>query len=87
MNAGRTSSMSESLRWGICFALVLCFHIGGAAALLARWSENTDLVASAPLIMIELTPMAVAPDITPNELQPGPLQTEAQPEPTPQKTA
>ena len=42
-------------------------------------------MANAPVIMIDLAPMAVAPDITPNELPPGPQQTEAQPEPTPQK--
>ena len=35
--------------------------------------------------MIELAPVPVAPDITPNELPPGPQQTEAQPEPEPAK--
>jgi protein TonB len=87
MNGNHPSSRRwpETLRWGTCFALVLCFHIAGAAALLARWSENSDLLANAPVIMIELAAMPVAPDITPNELAPGPQQTEAQPEPEPQK--
>jgi protein TonB len=71
----------EWLRWSACFALALCFHAAGAAALLARWSESSDLVANAPVIMIELAPVPVAPDLTPSELPPGPQQTEAQPEP------
>jgi protein TonB len=75
----------ETLRWGACFALALSFHAAGAAALLARWSEDSDLVANAPLIMIELAPLPVAPDIKPTELPPGPQQTEAQPAPEPAK--
>jgi len=77
----------EALRWGACFALALSFHAAGAAALLARWSEDSDLVANAPVIMIELAALPVAPDIKPTELPPGPQQTEAQPEPTPAKPA
>ena len=48
----------EALRWGACFALALGFHAAGAAALLARWSDDSDLVANAPLIMIELAAAA-----------------------------
>ena len=79
MNAARDTSTlrrwPEALRWGACFALALCFHAAGAAALLARWSEDSDLVANAPVIMIELAPLPVAPDITPTELPPGPQQS------------
>jgi protein TonB len=75
----------EALRWGVCFALALSFHAAGAAALLARWSEDSDLVANAPLIMIELAALPVAPDLKPTELPPGPQQSEAQPEPEPAK--
>ena len=77
----------EMLRWGVCFALALCFHAVGVAALLAHWSENSDLVANAPIITIDLAPVAVAPDTTPNELPPGPQQAEAEPaiEPDPVK--
>ena len=89
MNAARKTSQlrrwPEALRWGICFALALCFHAAGAAALLARWNEESDLVTNAPVIMIELAPVPVAPEITPNELPPGPQQTEVQPEPEQQK--
>jgi protein TonB len=85
VNAGRAipafRRWPETLRWGACFALALCFHAAGAAALMARWSDSSDLLASAPVIMIELAAVPVAPDITPNEIPPGPRQTEAQPEP------
>ena len=84
MNVGRETShlrrWPESLRWGTCFALALCFHAAGAAALLARWNESSDLVANAPVVLIDLAPLPVAPDITPNELPPGPQQTQAQPQ-------
>ncbi len=89
MNGAYETSMPrrwpELTRWGACFALALCFHAAGAAALLARWNESSDLVANAPVILIELAAVPVAPDVTPNELPPGPRQTEAQPEPEPQK--
>ena len=73
----------ETLRWGACFALALCFHAVGVAALLAHWTENSDLVANAPVITIDLAPLAVAPDTKPNELPPGPQQAQAEPEPEP----
>jgi protein TonB len=40
------------------------------------------LVANAPVIVIELAPVAAAPDAT-NDLPPGPLQMQAEPEPQP----
>src|SRR5476651_303789 len=75
----------ETWRWSACFALALCFHAAGAAALLARWNESSDLVANAPLIMIDLAPVAVSPETTPNELPPGPQQMQAKAEPQPDK--
>jgi protein TonB len=75
----------DAARWGACFALALGFHAVGAAALFARWGEDSDLVANAPVVMIELAPVPVSPNITPNELPPGPEQSEAEPEPTPEK--
>src|SRR5262245_50983629 len=76
---------SEILRWGFCFALAIGFHAAGAAALFARWSEDADLVANAPVVMVELAPVSLSPNVTPNELPPGPEQSEAQPEPEPEK--
>jgi protein TonB len=75
----------EAARWGACFALAIAFHAAGAAALFARWGEDSDLVANAPIIMVDLAPVAVSPNITPNELPPGPRQQQAEPEPVPEK--
>jgi protein TonB len=89
MNAAREPSRllrwPETLRWGACFALALCFHGAGAAALLARWNDSADLVANAPVILLELAALPVAPETTPNELPPGPQQMQAEPEPQPDK--
>ncbi len=76
----------ESARWGVCFALALGIHAAGAAALLAKWHESSDLVANAPVIMIDLAPVAVAPEIVPNELPPDQVAARAEePEPEPEK--
>ena len=75
----------EAARWGACFAFTIAFHAAGAAALFARWTEDSDLVANAPVILVDLAPVAVSPNITSNELPPGPQQQEAQPEPHPEK--
>jgi len=89
MNARRAASAArrwpEGLRWGACFALAFSFHAAGAAALMARWSESPDLMANAPVIMLELAPLAAAPDITPNDLPLGPRQMQAETEPQPEK--
>lgn len=79
----RNRAWLDAVRWSTCFAIVLFLHVGGAAALLARWHEEPDLVANAPVVMIELAPVPVAPQIVPNELPPGPQQTEVEPEPEP----
>ncbi|MGC1466141.1 MAG: TonB family protein [Pseudolabrys sp.] len=75
----------EGARWAACFGLALLFHAGGAYALLARWHEDSDLVANAPVVMVDLAPAPVAPQTQPTELPPGPQQTEAEPEPEPIK--
>jgi protein TonB len=76
-----TADGASARRWSACFGLALCFHAAGAAALLARWNESSDLVANAPVIMVDLAPVAVAPETTPSELPPGLQQMQAQPEP------
>jgi protein TonB len=77
----------ETVRWGACFAIALGVHVGGAAALLARWHETSDLVANAPVITIDLAPVAVAPQITPTEVPPDVVESKQQiePDPTPEK--
>lgn len=76
----------EVLRWGACIAVALFIHVVGAVALLARWNDPADVVANAPVIMIELAPVPVAPDVTPSRLPTGPRQPEARPEPDQPKT-
>ena len=70
----------EAVRWGTCLLLALSVHAAGAVALLVQWNDSSDLVANAPVIMIELAPVPVAPDVTPSQLPPGPQQADAQPE-------
>lgn len=60
----------QSLRWAACFSLALAFHGAGAAALLARWNENSDLMPNAPVVMLDLAPETVAPITTPTETPP-----------------
>jgi protein TonB len=72
-------------RWFVCFLLALFFHVGGVFALLAHWGETPDLVANAPIVMVELAAVAVAPQTQPTELPPGLQQNEAEPEPEPAK--
>jgi periplasmic protein TonB len=74
----------DAARWGLCFALVLFFHVAGAVALMARWSGDDDLVANAPVIMIDLAPVPVAAQTQPNELPPDVVESNiAEPEPEP----
>ena len=77
----------ETGRWAICIVLALGIHAAGAAALLARWNAEPDQVANAPLIMIELEPVPVAPDIKQTEAPPGPQQQQAAAEPERPKPA
>ncbi|HEY7230427.1 MAG TPA: TonB family protein, partial [Pseudolabrys sp.] len=75
----------EAVRWGVCFAFAVAFHAAGAAALFARWSEDSNLVAGTPVIMVDLAPVAVSPN-TMLDVAPAPvLQQEAEPEPEPDK--
>lgn len=76
---------NESLLWGACFTLALCIHGAGAAALLAKWSESSDLAANSPVVMIDLAPAAVAPETTPNDMPPDQVASRAEePEPEPE---
>src|SRR5688572_1247441 len=64
-------------RWVICIGVALAAHAAGAAALLAPWGKPYDEVASAPIIVVELTAVAVAPQTEPTDIAPGPEQTAA----------
>ncbi|HXX26495.1 MAG TPA: energy transducer TonB [Pseudolabrys sp.] len=71
--------MPDAARWTLCFAFVLVFHVAGAAALFARWSNDVDPVAEAPVITVELAPFPVAPETKPTNAAPGPQQTRTPP--------
>ena len=72
----------DAARWSLCFALVLFFHVAGAVALMARWTGDDDVVANAPVIMIDLAPVPVAALTQPTELPPDIVESKvAEPEP------
>jgi len=72
----------DAARWSLCFALVLFFHVAGAVALMARWTGDDDVVANAPVIMIDLAPVPVAALTQPTELPPDIVESKVvEPEP------
>jgi periplasmic protein TonB len=78
----------QALRWSLYFSLALGLHGATAAALLARWNESADLAPNAPMIMIDLAPIAVAPSIVPNDMPPDRVESklvEPEPESEPEK--
>lgn len=74
-----------ALGWGACLTLAFALHAAGAAALLAHWHYQLDDVASAPVILVELAPVAVAPATIPTEIPPGPPQPQAEEQPAPDR--
>ncbi len=75
----------DATRWAACFALAAVFHAAGAAALLARWSDDAGDIANAPVIMVELAPVAASPQTKVSNLAVGPEQTEAEKQTKPDK--
>lgn len=75
-----------AVRWGACFVLALAFHGAGVAALLARWHDDNDLLANAPVITIDLAPMAVSPtDVQTDQPDNVLSKEEVNPDPMPEK--
>lgn len=60
--------------WTGCFVFAASFHAAGAAALLMRWSDPAETVASAPVVLIELAPVAASPTPVELNLPPAPQQ-------------
>lgn len=78
--AGRPSPRRrwpDGLRWAVCFVIVLGVHATAAATLLTRWEPDDEPVAGGPAILIDLAPVAAAPEAPPNEAAPGPQQMQA----------
>ena len=67
MNAAGQASFwrrwPEGLRWAACFTLVLGAHAAAAAVLLGHWHGQEEPIADAPVILVELAPVAVAPAV------------------------
>jgi periplasmic protein TonB len=74
----------QATRWGICFAAALLFHGVGAAALLARWNDESELLPNEAVVMVDMAPEAVAPTMTPNDAPPDQVESKEQIEPDPQ---
>ena len=72
-------------RWAICIAVALGIHGAAAAALIARWNAEPDQVANAPLILVDLQPLVVAPATKQTKAPPGPPQQQAAAEQEPPK--
>jgi len=75
----------EIRRWAVCIAVALGIHGAAAAALIGRWNAEPDQVANAPLILVDLQPLAVAPATKQTEAPPGPPQQQAAAEQEPPK--
>ena len=78
-------SKRQIARWGLGAALALGLHVAGAAALFAPWPHESDAVASAPLILVALSPVSAAPPAPPTDVAPGPLQPQAEEQPAADK--
>jgi periplasmic protein TonB len=70
-------SGSEFLRWAACAVVVVAAH-GFIALAIASRPDDFDLEAGAPVVMIELAPISVAPPAPPSDLAPGPQQPETE---------
>ncbi len=68
---GLHGNRGEYLRWSMCFAAVTVAHVAGAAVLMAR-TQTDDLLANAPVITIDLAPVAMTPENTPIDIPLGP---------------
>jgi protein TonB len=72
------------VRWTAAMVVVVAAH-GAAVWLAMHWRSATAAPGEAPpAVMIDLAPIAVAPEAPPQEVAPGPQMTEAQPDTTPE---
>ena len=62
----------ELVRWGLCAAVDIAAHGLVVVGLTAR-SDEAELEGGAPVVTLELAPVAVAPPAPPRDLAPGPL--------------
>lgn len=87
--AGRSSAVGArlwpaALRWALAMLVVAGAH-GMAGWMIVTWQRAEAAMGTPPAaVMIELAPLAVAPEAPPQEIAPGPEMVEAQPEPQPE---
>lgn len=75
------------LRWTVAGLMVVGLHVGGIVLAL-NWPQPREAPGDPPAaIMMELAPLAVAPEVPQQDIAPGPQMVEAeeQPEPEPEK--
>lgn len=73
----------SALRWTLAVSFVVAAH-GGAAWLALRWMPaQASSDGPPPAVMIELAPLAVAPEAIQQDVAPAPQITEAKPDPIP----
>lgn len=73
----------SAVRWTTAITLVTVAHAGGAWMAL-NWKPAPEAAGEPPpAVMIELAPIAVAPEAPPEDVAPGPQMTEAETEPVP----
>jgi periplasmic protein TonB len=73
IDAAGLADQREFFRWGGCAAVVLAAH-GLFALAIASRTPDADVDAGAPVVLVELAPLAVAPPAPRSELAPGPMQ-------------
>lgn len=80
----QTRFWPAALRWSVA-ALVIAGAHGTAGWVIATW-QRAEAAAGAPpaAVMIELAPLAVAPETPQQEIAPGPEMVESEPEPPPE---
>jgi protein TonB len=72
-----------ALRWSLAALVVASAH-GMAGWVIANWQRAEAAMGAPPAaVMIELAPLAVAPEAPQQDVAPGPEMAEAQPEPEP----
>jgi len=77
---GGDSARLAVLRWTAAGIIVVAAH-AGAAWIMVNWKPVMAAPSEPPpAVMIELAALAVAPETPPQEVAPGPQQTEAQPD-------
>jgi protein TonB len=76
----------DGLRWGLCFVLVAATHAAAAFALFyAPPSSDSDFMAGAAVVMVDLPEMPAAIPTPPTELPPGPPEEQSEATPPPKE--